>query len=106
MLHDHPPRVCWCGDKHTHGQVYDLNVLGHADLPPDPLDVLAADAIADELIRQRAADIAAAGGWNLLTDAEVERLTALVEKAGGPEALTTEQAAEIFHGTGPLSENQ
>jgi hypothetical protein len=98
MLHNHPPGRCWCGDKHTHGQVYDLNVLGRADLPPDSYDTLAADAIADEMVHQRAADIAATGGWNLLTDAEVERLTTLVEKAGGPEALTIEQVAEIFRG--------
>ena len=98
MLHNHPPGRCWCGDAHTHGQVYDLNVLGRADLPPGKYDEIAASAIADEVIQQRAADIAAAGGWNLLTDAEVERLSALVEKAGGPEALTAEQAGEILRG--------
>lgn len=97
MLHNHPPRVCWCGTRHTPGQAFDLNVHGQI-FPPEGYDEIAADAISDELIHQRAAGIAAAGGWNLLTDAEVERLSDLVEKAGGPEMLTTEQAAEIFRG--------
>lgn len=42
MRHNHPPASCWCGEKHTPGGVYDLNVHGRL-FPPDVYDEAAAE---------------------------------------------------------------
>jgi hypothetical protein len=102
MLHQRPPATCWCGEKHTRGEVFDLNVHQRPGLPPGPAETSLAEAQEAADRHQRAEDIAAAGGWHLLTDAEADELSRRVDAAGGPDNLTTEQAEEIFRGTGKL----
>jgi hypothetical protein len=78
MLHNYPPRKCWCGERHSREQVFDLNVFGRGDLPPDDAARELAQReqrarVVAEQRHQRAADIAAAGGWELLTSEDVDR---------------------------------
>lgn len=91
MLHNHPPTPCWCGEKHTRGQVYNLNVSGRWDLPPDtgPETMIGEEltGLAHPGRRRRImartpdgdedrldAAVREAGGWNAVTDGQIDQL--------------------------------
>lgn len=65
MLHNHPPDKCWCGDKHSRGEAFDLNTVSIRDgLPPAEAD----DLLAAEILQQTGADVAAGGGIEALRE--------------------------------------